>query len=179
MAHIAIEKLKLNLGSRDRAIPGFKSMDCDPHSGVDLVGDVGDLSRFADGSVSEIYASHILEHFPHPQTMSVLKEWARVLEPGGILYVAVPDFNRTVEIYQEYGFADWVLNYLWGDQGYKSAFHYAGFDFERLKKLLLEAGFAEASQVDNFPVGHPKDCSTNVFNLDGKPVSLNVVAVRA
>lgn len=169
--------LKLNLGSRDRSLPGFKNMDIDHHEGVDFVGDVSDLKRFPDGSVDEIYASHILEHFPSTKTLDVLKEWCRVLVPSGILYVGVPDFERTVEIYHKIGFKQWTQNYLWGDQGYKTAFHYAGFDFEWLKSLLLKAGFSEASRVDFFPF-KTKDCSTNVSNIDNKPVSLNVVSVK-
>lgn len=172
------ELIKLNLGSRDRAIPGFKGMDIDQHAGVDFVGDISDLSRFEDGSVGEIYASHILEHFPSTQTLSVLKEWARVLAPGGILYVAVPDFKRTVEIYLKHGLINWVQNFLMGDQGYKTAFHYALFDEKRLRSLLLEAGFTEASAVDVFPVGDKNDCSRMRFSSDNGLVSLNIVAVR-
>lgn len=170
--------LKLNLGARNRPIPGFLGIDCDAHPGVDVVADVADLSLFETGSVAEVYASHILEHFPHPRTTAVLREWARALMPGGILYVAVPDFSRAVELYQRAGLADWVVNYLWGDQGYATAFHYAGFDEHRLRALLLDTGFSEASRVDTFPVGHPGDCSTNISNIDLKPVSLNIVAVR-
>lgn len=170
----------LNLGSRDRAIPGFFNMDIDPHPGVDIVGDISDLSRFADGSVPAIYASHCLEHFPHVKTLAVLTEWRRVLESGGILYVAVPDFRRTVELYlkSDVGLTDWMNNYLWGDQGYSTAYHYAGFDFPRLRKMLLAAGFSEASQVEEFPIGDKLDCSRKISTLDGKPISLNVVAVR-
>lgn len=168
----------LNLGSRNRAIPDFLSMDCDAHEGVDIVGDISDLSRFEDGSVEAIYSSHCLEHFPHPKTLSVLKEWHRVLAPGGILYVAVPDFRRTVELYARCGLNDWVQNYLMGDQGYATAFHYALFDEGRLRGLLLKAGFSEASRVEDFPVGDPLDCSRNVSTLDGKSISLNMVCVK-
>lgn len=170
--------IRLNLGARNRAISGFRGIDCDAHPGVDEVGDVADLSCYADGSVAEIYASHVLEHFPHPRTAAVLAEWARVLAPGGILYVAVPDFARAAELYSKFGLADWVVNFLWGDQGYATAFHYAGFDETRLRALLLAAGFSEASRVELFPVFAPNDCSTNVSNFDGEPVSLNMVAVR-
>lgn len=172
------EALRLNLGSRNRAIPGFKGMDIDAHPGVDFVGDISDLSRFMDGSVAEIYSSHCLEHFSAPKTVSVLKEWHRVLEPQGILYVAVPDFKRTVELYLKCGLNDWVQNYLMGDQGYATAFHYAIFDEGRLRKVLLAAGFSEASVVEDFPVGDPLDCSRNVSTLDGRSISLNMVAIK-
>lgn len=173
-----LTRVRLNLGCRDRTIPGFQGMDIDPHPGVDYVGDVFDLSRFESGSIAEIYASHVIEHAPHVRTLDILKEWGRALEPRGILYVAVPDFARTVQLYQKAGLNDWVQNFLWGDQGYSTAFHYAGFDEGRLRGLLLKAGFSEASRVDNFPVGDTLDCSRKVSTLDGKPVSLNMVAVK-
>lgn len=172
------DKLKLNLGSRNRAIDGFTGMDIDPHAGVDIVGDVFDLSRFADGSVSEIYASHILEHAPHPKTLDVLKEWARVLEPGGKLYVAVPDFARTVELYQFRGLNEWVVNFLMGDQIYKTAYHYNLFDEPRLEGMLKAAGFSDSFRVEQFPIGDEDDCSNLKSTVDGEPVSLNMVAVK-
>lgn len=153
-------------------------MDCDEHEGVDFVGDVFELSRFESGSAEAIYASHVLEHAPHPETLAALKEWARVLEPGGILYVAVPDFRRTVELYIKCGLADWVQNYICGDQGYGTAYHYAIFDEARLRGLLKEAGFSEASVVVDFPLGDPNDCSRGKSTLDGKSVSLNMVCVK-
>lgn len=172
------EKLKLNLGCRNRSIPGFKGMDIDQHESVDIVGDISDLSQFGGGSVSEIYASHVLEHFPHPLTVSVLVEWNRVLENGGILYVAVPDFKRAVEIYNKMGLQDWIVNQLYGDQGYETAFHYTGFDFNRMSHILKLAGFKELSQVGTFPIGNERDCSRNVSSIDGKSVSLNIIAVK-
>lgn len=170
--------LKLNLGSRDRAMPGFKNMDCEAHPGVDFVGDVADLSRFESESVAEIFASNIIEHFPHGQTVKVLKEWRRVLEKGGILYLSVPDFARAVEIYRMRGLEDWVENFTHGDQGYATAFHYAIFDYDRLNRKCVEAGFSYASRVNSFDFAAPNDCSNLVSNADGKRVSLNVAVVK-
>ncbi len=172
---MATQDLKLNLGSRTRHMEGFKNMDIDPHEGVDYLGDVSDLSRFEPESVAAIFASNILEHFPHTQTKSVLIEWNRVLKPGGFLYLSVPDFARAVAIYHDAGLKDWVQNFLMGDQGYKTAFHYAIFDEERLSEIVLSAGFRECSFVETFPFADHADCSNNVSNIDGKFVSLNAV----
>lgn len=169
----------LNLGSRNRPIPGFTGIDCDIHPGVDLVGDVGDLSRFEDNSVGEIYGSHVLEHFPHTQTLRVLTEWHRVLEPGGKLYVAVPDFERAVELYGVMGLNDWIVNLLSGDQIYKTAFHYNLFDEARLSGLLAQAGFVDSFRVYEFPIGDPEDCSNLKSTYDGASVSLNMIAEKA
>lgn len=169
----------LNLGSRNRAIEGFLNVDCDQHEGVDIVGDISDLSRFADGSIPAIYASHCLEHFPHVRTLLVLKEWNRVLEPGGKLYVAVPDFARCVEIYLSTGVTQWLQDYVSGGQEYATAYHYAIFDEQKLSDLLKEAGFAESFRVEAFPIGDENDCSNIRSNLDGESISLNMIGVKA
>ena len=132
---ISKECLKLNLGSRDRSLPGYQNMDCESHTGVDFVGNVSDLSLFDSESIEAIRASHILEHFPHVDTMKVLKEWSRVMVKGGILEVSVPDFKRAIELSSD-GVSPWVENFLMGDQGYKTAFHYSIFDEKKLRKCL-------------------------------------------
>lgn len=177
------EYLKLNMGSRDRRIPGFKNVDCDPHDGVDFVSPVEDLAVFDDGCVSEIYASHILEHFSHRMTHKVLKEWHRVLKPEGILYISVPDFDKAAKLSLTYGLNDWVNQFLMGDQGYETAFHYALFNGHRLKEILLESGFSSASMVEALPIMSVKpdggtDCSQLRCTLNGEFVSLNMVAVK-
>lgn len=174
------ETLKLNLGARTTTIPGFKNVDKDQHGQVDIVSDVSKL-EVDDNSVSEIYASHILEHFSHKKTVDVLKEWLRVLEPGGELKIAVPDFEATMLIVQQHGLTDWVVNYLWGDQVYDSAFHYAGFDEDRLTGLLEDAGFIGVERVEYFDLVNG-DCSCLGFNMDdGKrfSVSLNMIAYKS
>jgi|SRR6185369_2802567 len=160
-------------------MPGFKNMDIDAHDGVDFVGDVSDLSRFKDCSIAEIFASNILEHFPHRDTLKVLREWHRVLEPGGKLYVSVPDFARAVELYKKFGLKDWIQNFLCGDQEYKTAFHYAIFDTDKLLDVLKHAGFSKVERIGGtFPIANPKDCSNMTSNADGRLVCLNVVVIK-
>lgn len=154
---------------------GYLNMDVDAHPGVDYVGDVSDLSRFTDGSIDKVFASNILEHFPHVRTLEVLKEWRRVLRVGGTLYLSVPDFARTVTIYRAEGLKDWIQNFICGDQTYKTAFHYAIFDENRLRNLTLMAGFHECSFVESFDFADPKDCSNMISTFDAKPVCLNAV----
>ena len=52
-----------------------------------------------DDSVDEIRCSHALEHFPHGRLADVLADWVRVLKPGGVLRIAVPDFAKIAENY--------------------------------------------------------------------------------
>lgn len=171
-------ELKLNLGCRTRSMEGWTNFDCGDHPGVDVVGDIRNLSMFADGSVSEIYCSHAAEHVPHPEAPAMLKEWHRVLAPGGKLYIAVPDFERCVELYQLTGINQWLQDYVSGGQEYATAYHYAIYDEAKLTAMLTEAGFSDSVRVEEFPIGDPEDCSNLKSNIDGLSVSLNMVATK-
>jgi predicted SAM-dependent methyltransferase len=168
---------RLNLGGRGTKINGFQTVDLSEDHDVEIKSDVSNLWMFRDGTVDEIYASQILEHFPHVKTESVLKEWYRVLKPGAKITIGVPDFARAIQIYQEYGLCDWVVNQLYGDQIYPLAFHYVPFNFARLAKIMDTVGFQRIKRIKEMPYGI-QDCSSNIFNLDGKSVSLNVEAYK-
>ncbi|WP_208640373.1 class I SAM-dependent methyltransferase [Vibrio aquaticus] len=43
---------------------------------------------YSDNEFDRVIAAHILEHLPSPHT--VLREWARVLKPGGVLSILLP-----------------------------------------------------------------------------------------
>jgi SAM-dependent methyltransferase len=58
------------------------------------VDDVGDATRrlpFEANSFDMVHASHILEHVAWYSAEATVREWARVLKPGGVLEVLVPD----------------------------------------------------------------------------------------
>jgi len=169
--------MKLNLGCHDRIRPGYINIDRDKYDGVDVVADVSKLP-YKDGEADEVYVSHILEHFSHTRSLEVVKEWARVLKSGGVLKIAVPDFARTIELYCRTGLNNWIINYLYGDQIYEGAFHYCAFDESRLTRLLKDAGFIDICRVDKLPGNQDTECSNNVSNIDFKPVSLNMVAIK-
>lgn len=54
-------------------------------------GDALRMAGIADESYDFVYSSHCLEHMPDVEL--ALTNWVRILKPGGILYVVVPDFN--------------------------------------------------------------------------------------
>lgn len=56
--------MKLHVGCGERFLPGWKHLDARKFPHVDYVTDKLDkLDMFADNSVEEIYACHVLEHF--------------------------------------------------------------------------------------------------------------------
>lgn len=59
---------------------------------VDIVMDVKKLT-FKPGSVTEIFAFHVLDHlFPH-EIVEALSNWKQCLVPGGKIYMVVDDFE--------------------------------------------------------------------------------------
>lgn len=55
-----------------------------------LRGDCRRLPFFCDNSLASIHSSHLLEDFSYGQLVDILKEWRRVLKPGGILATHCP-----------------------------------------------------------------------------------------
>lgn len=54
-------------------------------------GDAQYLSTLSDGVYDFVYSSHCLEHMVSVEES--LKNWVRVLSPGGFLFIVVPDFR--------------------------------------------------------------------------------------
>ncbi len=177
-AKTSTEPLRLMLGGRDQRLAGWTNVDLHDGANVDIRTDISDLSMFKEASVSELYCSHCLEHFPHPKTVSVLKEWRRVLKPGGHIHISVPDFDAMVKLYNKLGFlTPFVRNMLCGDQEYPLAFHYNLFTYATLAAQCVEAGFRDVKRLENMPYGL-SDCSTLVNTFDKQPISLSIKAIR-
>lgn len=63
---------------------------------------VHDLRRrfpWKDNEIDAIYTSHTLQHFRRADAQEFVRECYRVLKPGGILRVIVPDLRRLVDAY--------------------------------------------------------------------------------
>jgi SAM-dependent methyltransferase len=62
---------------------------------VDVVDDGERLATFADGALDFVVANHMIEHTEDP--IGTLEAHVRVLRPGGVLYLAVPDRRHTFD----------------------------------------------------------------------------------
>ena len=161
--------------------PEWEVLNAVPAKSVDHVGDAKNLSRFGDEIFSEIYASHVLEHFDYVSELdTVLKEWARVLQPGGKLYISVPDMDKLANLFlmkdklnlQE---RFHVMRMMFGGQTSAYDYHKVGFNREILETFLIKAWFINLRVVDDF--GIFKDTSTMKFH--GVPISINIMAEKA
>jgi predicted SAM-dependent methyltransferase len=174
--------MKLHIGCGKKYIPGYKHLDVINFDHVDFVCDTRKLTMIEDLSVSEIYACHILEHVERNEVVSVLREWNRVLKVGGILRVAVPDFEAVVAEYQENKDLQCFQGLLYGGQTYNYNYHHVAFDYIVLKQFLLEAGISDVDRYDwrdFLPEGYDDYSRAYLPHLDfekGRLMSLNVIA---
>ena len=81
----------LEIGPGNKRIEGFETLDIVPKSSVDYVCDCAKRLPFENGSFDIVYSSHVLEHIPWYRVEKVLREWVRILKPGGYLELWVPD----------------------------------------------------------------------------------------
>jgi len=96
---------------------------------------------FGDGQVEQIYSSHALEHVSKKQVVPTLKEWYRVLKPGGVADIRVPDLEYCCETWLEKQTNDFYMDILFGNQNHEGEFHKTGFTISIMTKYLHEAGF--------------------------------------
>lgn len=83
---------KLEIGADfHNTIQGFETISLEGSINIDYVLDASKKLPFKTDTFSLIYSSHTLEHIPWYQTVEVLKEWRRILKPGGSLEIWVPD----------------------------------------------------------------------------------------
>lgn len=146
--------IKAHLGCWHRFIPGFVHVDlCDmPH--IDHKSTINSLPFFKTDSVDLIYCSHALEYFDRDEVRQVLKEWFRVLAPGGLLRIAVPDFQALLNIYQKTGELDFILGPLYGKMNISTSdgpavlYHKTTYDETSLRSILIECGYILTERWD-------------------------------
>jgi predicted SAM-dependent methyltransferase len=171
---------KLHIGGQVRA-DGWEILDANAGPLVDHVGDAGDLGRFEAGAFAAVYASHVLEHFDYKDALgAALREWHRVLAPGGTLYVSVPDLDVLASLFVlkdkltiEERFH--VMRMIFGGHVDRHDYHLVGLDADFLATFLAEAGFVNLRRVKAFGLFD----DTSAMMWKGVPISLNVIAEKA
>jgi len=151
------KKVQLYLGSGRKHIPDFIHIDLDDCPHLDYRHDIAELSMFSENSVDLLYTSHSFEYFDRQEGERVLKEWYRILRPGGTLRIAVPDFEAIIQVYLKYKKDlehKGILGPLYGRMAIKTKkgdeliYHKTIYDFKSLKKLLQSVGFKNIRRYD-------------------------------
>jgi predicted SAM-dependent methyltransferase len=175
--------MKLHLGCGKRFIPGGVHVDVVPWPHVQYVHSIDNLTMIGAGEAEVVYACHVLGHFAGDEVNRVLREWHRVLTPGGTLRLAVPDFAALVELYQKTGDLGLVHGPLMGRGDYLYNVHRVVYDEHKLKCVLLAAGFASVRRYDRWATEHAEvdDFSAAYhpyMDRNGLLLSLNMEATK-
>lgn len=146
--------MKLHVGGQVKH-QDWKIFDIMESDVTDFVGTCTDMSQFDDDSIDEIYASHVLEHLSHNKEMVLaLREFLRILRPGGKLSVSVPDMMELARAFcaEDLTTGDRfkISRLIFGGQRDAYDGHKFGFSYDVLERILEEVGFRDIARVDQF-----------------------------
>ena len=169
---------RLHIGGED-VREGWKILNVQPLEGVDFIGNATDLSQFADNSILEVYGSHIYEHLDYVRELhAALAEAFRVLRPGGLMRIGVPDLDALCRLMlrpdldPEKKF--FVMRMIYGGHMNAWDYHKVGFNFDLLGQFMWDVGFRDIRRVERF--GLFPDATDIVY--EGVPISLNVMGTK-
>lgn len=168
--------MKLHLGCGKRYISGWINVDAvrvNGHQSPDLITDRLDQLPYPDGSISEIMAIHLFEHIYPKDADRMLREWFRLLAPGGKLILEMPDVYKSAKnLVKEIdsGIAPsnkWSMWPIYGDNpnGTEYDCHKWGWTYKTLAPLLFSAGFENVIEKD--PQFHGMKVNRD-FRIEGR-----------
>ncbi len=96
--------LVVNVGAGDKGKPGWVNIDVVKAPGINCLYDCRKKLPFPDDSVKGIFSEHFFEHLDYTEEVPCfLSECHRVLRPGGVLRLIVPDLQKYLRAYCEEG----------------------------------------------------------------------------
>lgn len=140
---------------------------------------------YAEASIDKIYSSHMLEHMDRASGERVIRECYRLLKPGGVFRLVVPDLAFHAQRYLEHvheanSSRDAHDDFLWNVYGgylvprRKGAYHRYMYDWPTLRTLLQAAGFRHLVKQN-----HRSSIDPELAELDSRPGdSLHIDAIK-
>ena len=163
--------IRLNLGCGDMLLPGYVNVDVAAERRgrqPDVLCDIRDLSAFADNHADEVMAIHVIEHFYRWEVVGLIKEWVRVLKPGGQLVLECPNLLSACEALlanpeqaaQPGQAGSRTMWCLYGDPSWQDPLmcHRWLYTPQSLAQVMHEAGLRDLAQkAPQFKARHPRD----------------------
>ena len=147
--------MRLNIGCGARVIEGFVNCDIVRHPDAprdpEILCDAKAIP-LPDGCADMAQAIHVFEHFYRWEAEGVLREWCRLLKPGGVLILELPNLVKCCENFlsgRKRGGKDPDQLARWGiygdpRSGDKFMNHPWGYSPDEVIELLHANGFTDA-----------------------------------
>jgi len=147
---------RLNWGCGTEPQPGWINSDIKEDPTVDISCDILEGLPLEEGSIEYVVSIHALPELRYPDQVPALMELRRVLAPGGVLRLALPDLDRAIEAYRT-GDRDYflvpdedaqalgsklIVQLLW--YGYSKTL----FTYDFIAELLRRAGFDQVRRCE-------------------------------
>lgn len=138
------DRIRLNLGAGRQRLPGWLAVGLE--EGHDIRADVRSLP-LSDAFADEAMAIHVLEHLERWEAPKAIAEWFRVLKPGGVLVLELPDLAKCCRNVLAGKEPRWGLWGLYGDPAHRDALmlHRWGWTVRELVGELKAAGFIKVN----------------------------------
>jgi len=129
---------------------------------------------YGDNSVTAIFSSHVFEHLFMDEVEKLIGECHRVLKPGGVCRVVVPDLEKIISLYKPEDPRKFITDiYEVASRGAVKNSHHCAFTGPFLIHLFTHSGFSKC-QVLSYRVGSCPDTEL----LDNRPESLFFEAIK-
>lgn len=164
---------RLNWGCGEHTAPGWINSDLKTSPHVDMAADIREGLPLDDASMEYAVSVHALPELPYPEIVPVLRELHRVLEPGGVLRLALPDLRKGIRAYtlghdDHFQVGDevasaggrFIVHMLW--YGYTRTLFTSDFAAE----LLEKAGFVDIAHCG---YGETANRFPAITELDNRP----------
>jgi FkbM family methyltransferase len=163
---------KLEIGSGMTPQRGYEHLDARADlPDIDHVADTRQALPFPDGAFDALLSRSCIEHVSWREVQSVVREWGRIVKPGGTIDIWTPDFEYLCRRYLARkddrhldpalvaeagaflgGYDDpaWAIIKMFGGQDYPENFHGAVLDEEVLTRVLEGAGFEQVERHEPY-----------------------------
>lgn len=164
---------RLNWGCGPQPPPGWINADREFHPGVNLHCDIRDGLPLPAGQLDYAVSIHALQDLPWPDIVPALREIRRVLRPGGVLRLGLPDLDLAIDAYHRGDAAyfcvpdedactvggKFVTQMVW----YGSTRTLMTFDF--VQEMLKRAGFGN---VQHCAFRRTRSAHADIVSLDNR-----------
>jgi predicted SAM-dependent methyltransferase len=175
------DTVKLNVGCGTDYKKGWVNIDNNSDNNIeklDLNWDLRNPLPFDDNSVDFIFNEHFVEHLTVEEAQKTLSDFKRVLKPGGVMRVAMPDLETAIEQYKDPKWKErpyikrFKLEFVQTkaellNMGFRWWGHKWFYDWEELERRLKEVGFEKIKRAK-----HSKSKNLELRNLETRDESI-------